>query len=47
LKFKNDQIRSIETEVQSTFLGGAKIECAAPKHWKGMRVRISPIEGGE
>ena len=45
MKFKNDQIRTIEADVQGTFMGGGRIECAAPKHWRGMRVRISLIEG--
>lgn len=47
LKFKNEEIRSIEADVTSTLMGGAKIECAAPKQWKGKRVRISLIEDGE
>jgi hypothetical protein len=47
MKFRNDQVRSIEAEVGSTFMGGGKIECSAPKEWKGLRVRIQLINGEE
>jgi hypothetical protein len=46
LKFKNE-IRSIETNVMSTLMGGGKIECATPKHWKGMRVKSGLIGNGD
>ena len=47
MKFKNNQVRSIEAEVGNTFMGGGKIECAAPKEWRGLRVRIQLIEGDQ
>ena len=47
MKFRNNQVRSIEAVVGGTFLGGGKIECPAPKEWKNLRVRISLIEGVE
>jgi hypothetical protein len=47
MRFKNEEIRSIEADVTSTLMGGAKIECAAPKQWKGKRVRKSLIEDDE
>ena len=37
MKFKNNQVRSIEAVVGGTFLGGGKIECPAPKEWKNSR----------